>query len=121
MNTLLKTGLALFLLTSLLHGCSDNPASVKSNGVEVFVFDNRIEVKNHLSQPIYYFAVERNTDVRIFWIPRSTDENEIKPKQQKKILLEDITGYEEGKKITFHYWTEKGTGTKTIEHFVIDT
>lgn len=121
MNTSIKTGLILFLLTTLLYSCSDHPASITNDGIIVFVFDNRMEVKNFLSRSIYYFAVERDLAARINWAPISTEENEIKPNQQKKILFEDISGYEEGKQIIFYYWTGKGTGTKSIESFVIDT
>lgn len=116
-----KTGLILFLLMLLLHGCSDNPASITDDGIVVFVFDNRIEVQNHFSRSVYYFAVERELAARINWAPISRDENEIKSRQQKKILFEDISGYEKGKQVLFYYWSEKERGSKSIEGLVIDT
>ena len=45
----------------------------------------------------------------------------IKPRQQKKILFEDISGYEEGKKIAFYYWIGKGPEGRSIKGFSIDT
>lgn len=120
MKIFLKAGIISFVLILTFQGCSDNPASINDDEIVFFVLDNSIKVKNRLSRPIYYFAVERDLAARINWAPISRDENEIKPKQQKKILFEDIFGYEEGKQIIFYYWTGKGTGTKSIKSFVID-
>lgn len=69
--------MTLFLLTPLLHSCSDNLASINEDEIIVFILDNRIDVKNHFSQPIYYFAVESGSAAVLHWAPASTDENEI--------------------------------------------
>lgn len=118
-----KTLLLFLLLTScLLAGCSDNPVAYKDKDIAVKITGEGLEVLNKMDRPIYYFGVDQETAAVIFWVPRSTAENEIKPLRKETIPFSDIAGYKEGSTVIFNFWTSQEPEEQVdVRNIVIET
>lgn len=111
----------LLTLFILLLGCSAGPTSYNAKEISAQVRDEGIEVFNKLDIPVYHFAVEQDYAARIFWVPKSTPENEIEPTNKKYIPFSNIGGYKKGKKVILRYWTVPDPASEDLNHIIIDT
>lgn len=109
------------ILFGLLIGCSDNPYNFETEDIEGIVIGEKLKVSNKSDRSIYYFAVEQETAALIDWIAISREENEIKAKDAKDILFEDVIGYEKGAKIILYYWVDDNGQAKGMKNLVIET
>jgi hypothetical protein len=96
---------AFTVILLLLVSCKGNPYFFQEDGIEFQIKKDKIHVNNKENSNLYYYIINRSSLPRILWAPASTDDNRIKPLQNKEFLIEEIPGYSEGMtKVSFFYW-----------------
>lgn len=110
-----------FTLCLAIISCSHNPADFESNEIAVVVSKKDLTIINKLKKPIYYFAFSPLAGADRDWTPYSSDENKINPRQNKKLNLNDISRYEEGKQIIIYYWSAIEPASSSIKNLVVKT
>lgn len=114
--------ISILLIFYLLSGCTilSSSDSKTHDGLKFKLHDDHFVVTNTTGKPVYYFVVDRASTAFILWAPVSTKENEIKPKQKKMFLFEEIWNYSEGAQINFYYWVEHEPDFESINVVVLD-
>lgn len=104
-----------------ISGCADSVSDLNTDDVSITVDSEDLNIKNNFNHSIYYFAVEAGVAAVIQWAPISSDENRVKSRSTKRILLENIHAYEPGDEILIYYWSKKEPGNKNIKFQRIQT
>lgn len=111
----------ILLFIGFLSSCSDSIADLSTDDITLNVKSENLEIRNHLRQPIYYFAVESGTAAVIKWAPFSTNENRVNAKSIRQVTLDEIHGYQPGKTILFYYWSDVEPDTENIKFKKLET
>lgn len=86
-------------------GCSD-PVSVRTDILAARIVDQRLELTNRSTTPVYYFAADKNMLALIDWVicTQPSECNSVAPRSTRSVPFRDIPGAGDGSEIVVYHW-----------------
>lgn len=101
------TGLIFGVFSFIVLGACLNTISSSGtviNGLQFEISDEEFTAINISDQAVYYFAIESVALALIDWVPISTEENRINPRQKFTLSIEELRCCNDEGELSFFYW-----------------
>jgi hypothetical protein len=104
--------LIVILFIAAAAGCRDDGASYRfddTQGVGIDAAATGLLIHNNTLEPVYYFAIERETSMRVDWRPLIGSTNTVPFNSTLAVPYAQIGGYHSKCEIIVYLWNETQT------------